>query len=106
MFYARSAIHLSDEELDEFFKKLVPSLKEGAYIMIEGKTMNDTKVQRSLEVAANLYRDIDGHLRRLWTEENVEDFTNKFNLKLLQITNTLEYWNNVEARFINFIAQK
>lgn len=105
-FYARSAIHLSDSDLEIFFRKLIPSLKNESYLMIEGKTANDSKLERSTEVASNLCEDLDGHIRRLWSEETIKKLTSKFNLKLLEITSTVEYWKDKETRFINFIAQK
>ncbi len=105
-FYARSAIHLSDEELEAFFEKLLPSLKNQSYLMIEGKTAEDTKLERSTEISPNLCQDVDGHIRRLWSEETIKRIADKFKLKVLEITSTVEYWNDYETRFINFIAQK
>ncbi|HEY4512141.1 MAG TPA: class I SAM-dependent methyltransferase [Candidatus Paceibacterota bacterium] len=105
-FYARSAIHLSDEELEVFFNKILPSLRVGAYLMIEGKTTEDGKLARSTEIASNLCEDTDGHIRRLWSEESIRDLVDKYKLHLQEITTTVEYWNGQETRFINFIAQK
>jgi len=48
--------------------------------MVEGKTDNDPKMTASKEVSPHLYEDGTGHLRRVW--------------------------NEIETKFINFIAQK
>ncbi|MCX6702746.1 MAG: class I SAM-dependent methyltransferase [Candidatus Wolfebacteria bacterium] len=104
--YARSALHLSDEELDYFFTHILGLLKKNGYIMIEGKTEDDSKIKRSEKITGNLYKDNDGHIRRAWNESLIRDIIKKYNLRLIEINQSTEFWKNVEDQFINFIAQK
>jgi len=105
-FYARSALHLSDNDLDRFFKHLLLLLKSGGFIMIEGKTESDPKIARSEEITPNLFRNGDAHIRRLWTKQLIEKIVEKHGLKLIEIGVNTEIWNDQETKFINFIAQK
>jgi len=104
--YSRSALHLTDGELDHFFRECLNLLKDEGYFMIEGKTDEDPKVTASKEIFPHLYENGGGHLRRSWNEEIINDFVKKYGLHLIAINKTTEIWNKIEARFINFIAQK
>lgn len=104
--YARSALHLSEDELDETLEFLLPKLKDGGYLMIEGKTDNDPKISKSREITPNLFIDQDGHVRRLWSEESIRQIIERFNLKLIEMNKTTKNRNGVESQFINFIALK
>lgn len=106
MFYARSSLHLSDNDLYLLFEKIVPALKIGGYIFIEGKTTKDLKISRSTLVDDNLLEDKDGHLRRSWDSDFIQDFCNKIGIKLIEISHTTEYWQEAETSFINFLAKK
>lgn len=106
MFYARSSLHLSDGDLYLLFKKIVPALKIGGYIFIEGKTTQDLKISRSTLIDDNLLEDNDGHLRRSWNSDFIEDFCNKIGIRLIEISNKTEFWQNKEVSFINFLAKK
>jgi len=74
--------------------------------MIEGKTDEDAKILASEEVSPNLYLNGGGHLRRLWNEKTIQELIQKHNLKLVEMNKTSEIWNQIETKFINFIAQK
>lgn len=104
--YSRSALHLTDEELDYFFEECVKLLKDDGYIMIEGKTEEDPKIATSKELSPHLYENGRGHLRRVWSEIIIKDLVQKHSLNLLELNTTSEVWNQLETRFINFIAQK
>jgi cyclopropane fatty-acyl-phospholipid synthase-like methyltransferase len=108
--YARSALHLSDEELLQFLACVNPLMTRGALLMIEGKSENDPKLRRSIPVqgATNLYTDPfeNGHVRRLWTQQSIEKIVSAINYELVGINQTKEVWHNVETNFINFIARK
>lgn len=106
MFYARSSLHLSDSELYVFFEKILPALKIGAYIFIEGKTTEDLKISRSTLIDSNLLEDKDGHLRRSWNSDFIQDFCNRIGVQLIEISHTTEYWRENEVSFINFLARK
>ena len=105
-FYSRSALHISDEELDRLIEECLQLLKDGGYIMIEGKTDEDSKVTASKEISPNLYEDGGGHLRRSWNEAIIRNLIERHGLHLIEINKTTEVWNEVEEKFINFIAQK
>jgi len=104
--YARSALHLSDEQLDKFLSEVKMMLKPRGFLMVEGKPRDDFKIQRSREVSPNLVCDHDGHLRRLWSEENIKRIIDDMGLKLLCINCAEEEWRGKKTKFINFIAQK
>lgn len=106
MFYARSSLHLSDKDLYLLFEKIVPALKTGGYVFIEGKTTQDLKISRSTLVDDNLLEDNDGHLRRSWNSDFIEDFCNKTGIKLIEISDKTEFWKDIETSFINFLAKK
>lgn len=106
MFYARSSLHLSDSDLYLLFEKIIPALKIGGYIFIEGKTTQDLKISRSTAIDTNLLEDKDGHLRRSWNSDFIQDFCNKVGIKLIEISHTTEYRQYAETSFINFLGKK
>ncbi len=105
-FYSRSALHITDEELSHFFEECIRLLKDGGYIMIEGKTEDDPKMAKSREVAPHLYENGGGHIRRSWSEVIIRDLIERHDLHLIEINKTTEVWHDIETKFINFIAQK
>ncbi|PIR95934.1 MAG: hypothetical protein COT92_03705 [Candidatus Doudnabacteria bacterium CG10_big_fil_rev_8_21_14_0_10_42_18] len=104
--YARSSLHLDNEELDKFMEEVATILKSGGYLMIEGKPKEDFKISRSEEVKANMHMDHDGHLRRAWSEEGIKKIVDKLGFQLISINRSTENWHGVETQFINFIAKK
>lgn len=104
--YSRSTLHLTDEELDHFFDQCIQILKNGGYLMIEGKTEDDSKISASQEISPHLYKNGKGHVRRLWNDILIRELVQKYNLKLSEMNKTTEAWNKIETKFINFIAQK
>lgn len=53
-----------------------------------------------------MFMDNDGHLRRAWSEEGIEEIVDKLGFKLVSIDRSTETWNGAETHFINFIAKK
>ena len=104
--YARSALHLFDEEIDEFLTTTKILLKTGGYLMVQGKPNENYKIQMSREVNPNLCVNGDGRIRRLWNEENINKLVNKIGFKLVRLERTTEKWRNKDSHFISFIAQK
>lgn len=104
--YSRSALHITDEELDNFFNECTRLLKNDGLIMIEGKTEEDPKIVASKETSPHLYKNGSSHLRRLWNESIINDLIAKHSLLLVEMNKTTEVWNQIETKFINFIAQK
>jgi len=106
-YYARSSLHVSNWDLQRIFANLIPQLKRGGHIMVEGKPENNYKIERSEHLGGNLYRDTDGHLRRMWTEENIQKVIEHFpELELVDMQRTQEKWEGKKSNFIHFIARK
>ena len=74
--------------------------------MVEGKPKEDQKIERSIEVDKNCFEDIDGHIRRVWSKDNIKSLCDSFNLKIVEIGRTTEVWQGKETKFIHFIAKK
>lgn len=71
-FYARSALHLEDEHLDRLADAVTSRMHPGGFIVIEGKGPHDYKIERSMPVGEGIVCDSDGHIRRVWTKNNME----------------------------------
>lgn len=105
-FYARSALHLNNNETFEFLKYIVARLNHNGVIAIEGKPEKNFKIARSHNLRNGLYKDNDGHIRRAWSEEDIRALCDKLGLNLIEINETTEKIQGKETHFINFIAQK
>lgn len=105
--YARSSLHVSDPDLEKLLEHTLGMLKEGGYLMIEGKNFLDPKIQQSRIVADNLVSDSDGHLRRIWTKDYIiKHIISKFGLKLIELNLSSGQRVDKDSRYVNFIAQK
>lgn len=104
--YSRSALHITDEELESFMVYIKKILKPKGFLMIEGKTREDFKITRSEEVSPNLFKDVDGHLRRSWDMATVEEMCKKFGFELVSSGYSTEEIRGQETHFFNFIIQK
>lgn len=104
--YARSSLHIDDQQLDELLSKVIIMLKKNGYIMIEGKSSLDYKIKRSREVKPHIMVDIDGHERRVWDLEHIEKISRQFHLQIVDISEATEIINGNETKFINCILQK
>jgi len=71
-FYARSALHMADQPLYRLMDQVTKRILRNGLIVIEGKGQNDRKIARSQGIGNGLVCDLDGHLRRVWTEESME----------------------------------
>lgn len=71
-FYARSALHISDDAMTNLGHEINRVAKRGAIVMVEGKTGTDPKIKRSADLGNGLVVDYDGHLRRSFSEEFME----------------------------------
>ncbi|MFZ3011623.1 MAG: class I SAM-dependent methyltransferase [Minisyncoccia bacterium] len=105
-FYSRSALHLDDKKIILFFEYVVSHLNKDGILMVEGKPKEDQKIERSIEVDKNCFEDIDGHIRRVWSEDNIKSLCDSFNLEIVEIGRTTEVWQGKETKFIHFIAKK
>lgn len=105
-FYSRSALHLDDEKIVPFLEYVVSHLNKDGVVMIEGKPKEDFKIERSIEVGKNCYEDVDGHIRRAWTEDDIKSMCESFALEIIEIGRTTEILQEKETKFIHFIAKK
>lgn len=105
-FYARSALHLDDDRIVPFLGYVVSHLNEDGVVLIQGKPKEDFKLARSIEVGKNCYEDIDGHIRRAWSEEDIKSLCQYLHLEIIEIGKTTEVLRGKETKFIHFIARK
>lgn len=104
--YARSALHLSDTDLDKFFAQLGEHMDRGGRLMIQGKTMDDFKMNGSIDIGKNCYEDAQGHIRRCWSEQSIRDLCHKHGYLIMDMRETIEKIEGNDTKFIHFIAQK
>ena len=105
-FYARSALHLDDDEIVPFLGYVVSHLDEDGVVLVQGKPKEDFKIARSVEVGKNCYEDVDGHIRRVWSEEDIIALCHYLQLEIIEIGHTTELVLGKETKFIHFIARK
>jgi len=106
-FYARSSLHVEDDKIINIVKKVDSHLNQDAVILIMGKSLDDTKIQRSV-IDGSLAIDIEenGHLRRIWTEDFMEKMCKTVSWNIYCIDYVLEKINNYNISFIKLIAKK
>jgi len=105
-FYARSSLHLDDDKIIPFLQYLIFHLNKDGVIMIEGKPKEDFKIERSVEVNKNCYEDVDGHIRRVWSEDDIKSLCDSSNLEIIEMGRTSETIQEKETKFIHFVAKK
>lgn len=105
-FYARSAIYMDDDYLLEMLYRIKAILKNGGYVMIQGKTAESEDIQQSRPISKNLMQDPKGHIRRLWTEEGIRKIFSQVGLVIIEIGQTEEYLQDRRIKFIHVIARK
>ena len=74
--------------------------------MIEGKPKEDFKIERSVEVGKNCYEDVDGHVRRVWSEDDIKALCDSFDFEIVEMGRTVETVQEKETKYIHFIAKK
>lgn len=104
--YARSALHLTDEQLSTLLQRGFGELNKRGFLMIEGRTPKDSKLAGGEEIMPNLYKDADGHIRRGWTLEYIEKIVKQFDLTLIDVRETTKPQEERVLSYISFIAQK
>lgn len=83
-FYARSALTIDDEALDILAENINRRVRPNGVILIEGRSPNDPKIKRSI-IADNMAND-KGHLRRVYTAENMTALAMKHGWKIKEIS--------------------
>ena len=105
-FYARSALHLDDDQIIPFLGYVVSHLNEDGVVLVQGKPKEDFKLARSIEVGKNCYEDVDGHIRRAWSEEDIVALCRYLQLEIIEISHTTELVLDKKTKFTHFIARK
>jgi len=107
-FYARSSLHIGDEETMNLINKIDNHLKPEAKILIMGKSLDDEKIQRSEIIDNNLAIDHEenGHLRRIWTPDFIKKMCDSVKWSIMSIEQNTEMINNRVTSFIKLIAEK
>lgn len=83
-------------------------LKKDGVVLIEGKSSEDPKIQRSDKLSNGLAIDPNenGHLRRVWTSESLEKICANFGWTALEMTIAQESWVHTDASFLRLTATK
>jgi SAM-dependent methyltransferase len=107
-FYARSALHIGDDEMILLAEQIDRILVPGGKILIEGKASKDRKILRSRKIGKGLAVDDEenGHLRRVWNVDFVEFICSEMRWSIIKIKSNMEDWNGTEAQFLSFLIQK
>lgn len=107
-FYARSALHIDDQTMSTFAGKLNKRLVKGGIILIEGKGLNDPKIGRSIQIGHGLALDHweNGHLRRIWTHEFMEQMCLDNDWDIIKLEEYREAIGDGSAVFNRLIARK
>ena len=107
-FYARSALHVSDDTMISLTRAIDCQLKPGGKVLILGKSLCDEKIQRSerLENGLAIDHEEGGHVRRIWTPEFMKQMCEVVQWRLLSIDYSGEVINNRGSEYITMIAQK
>lgn len=107
-FYARSALHVDDATLMRLLADVDGRLNDGGVVFIEGKSTNDPKIARSEHIGNGLAVDPheDGHLRRIWTPELLQDICSTLGWKAIQQSRIDEEWAGTDANFLRLVAKK
>lgn len=107
-FYSRSSLHVDNETMLKLATQIDSAIKPGGIILIEGKSEDDEKIQRSEHLGNGLAidRHEGGHIRRIWTQQFIENMCNLNSWiieDLNRVTNTTHGQTSV---FIRLIAKK
>lgn len=107
-FYARSALHVDDDTLMDLLGDVDKRLEPDGVVLIEGKSIRDTKIARSNRLGNGLAVDPqeNGHLRRVWAPETFETICTTFGWTALRQEIVDEKWAGTNASFVRLIATK
>lgn len=107
-FYSRSALHVDDDTLMSLLGDVDDRLSSGGVVLIEGKGTEDAKIARSVDLGNGLAVDPkeNGHLRRIWTPESLEQICTTFGWTALQQQTVGENWVGTDATFLRLVATK
>jgi hypothetical protein len=107
-FYARSALHVDDETLMSLLDDVDNHLQKDGVVLIEGKSTADRKIARSMDLGNGLAVDPEenGHVRRVWTPESLENICSAFGWTALQQETVGEEWAGTDATFLRLVATK
>lgn len=107
-FYARSALHVDDHTLMSLQGDVDKRMCPNGVVLIEGKSTNDAKIARSRDLGNGLAVDPEknGHLRRIWTPESLQEICGAFGWTALSEETVGEEWAGTDATFLRLVATK
>lgn len=111
-FYARSALHLPEQEINKLFNRITTMLRPGGLIMVEGKDCTDPDIAQSKIVDGEPYLHFKydnfgyPHLRRAWDGNYVNWLVENQGLELVEIQTNIDDSMGKRSIFTNFIARK
>ncbi|QQS19443.1 class I SAM-dependent methyltransferase [Candidatus Saccharibacteria bacterium] len=107
-FYARSALHVDDATLMALLADVDSRLRPQGVVFIEGKSTHDTKIARSINLGNGLAVDPEenGHLRRIWSPETLQQICRIFGWISLNQDTIKEKWAGTDATFLRLVATK
>lgn len=101
-FYARSALTIGDEALLRLMKEITQKMLSGGVILIEGRGLGDPKIMRSM-ICGNMADD-NGHLRRVYTIENMTQLATQCGWEIETITTHIEEGFVSPLHMLRFVA--
>lgn len=107
-FFARSALHVSDEVMMQIAQRVNKILVPGGLVLIEGKGVNDHKIKRSITIGGSLMVDVQehGHLRRVWTEDFARTLCDTVGWNIEVLDNRQEQYKGNTIDFLRFLARR
>jgi hypothetical protein len=101
-FYARSALTIDDSALNILVKNISKKMRPEGIILIEGRSLNDPKIRRS-RIDGNMADD-NGHLRRVYTTENMINLAQRANWNVKEISEHKEDGFESVIHMLRFVA--
>ena len=101
-FYSRSALTINNSSLNTLVNNINKKMRSEGVVLIEGRSLNDPKIKRS--VIQDNMADDNGHLRRVYTAENMTTLAKKIDWKIKEITEHQESGFESIIHMLRFVA--
>ena len=103
-FFARSALTITDSSLDILTQNITKRMKPNGVILIEGRSPSDPKIIRSTLIEGNMASD-NGHLRRIYTKENMTNLSKRNGWVVEQISENIETGFETPLHMLRLVAR-
>lgn len=106
-FYARSSLHVNDDEMIKLAEGISLIIKSGGLVAIEGRTEDDESILDSEKIAGGLainWKE-SGHLRRIWTKDFCTRLSIAFSWQIAVLAKREDGVGN-KKQLLRFIARK